>query len=39
MNPKNFPEATAKTHFVGFNFILYLHSVLKVSLRLSKWLA
>ena len=39
INPKNFPEATAKTHLVGFNFILYLCSVLKVSLRSSKWLA
>ena len=32
MNPKNFLEATAKTHFARFNFILYLRSVLKVSL-------
>ena len=39
MNPKNFLEAIAKTHLAGFNFILYLRSVLKVSLRSSKWLA
>ena len=38
MNPKNFPEVTKKTHFLGFNFILYLCSVLKVSFRSSKWL-
>ena len=38
MIPKNFPEATAKTHFAGFKFILYLCSVLKVSFISSGWL-
>ena len=32
MNPKNLPEETPKTNFVGFNFILYLWSILKVFL-------
>ena len=36
MNPENSPEATVKTHFARFNFILYLRSVLKVSFRSSK---
>ena len=33
---KNFPEATPKTHLLGFNFIWYCLSVANVSLRLSR---
>ena len=38
MNPRNFPEATPKAHLLGFNFILYRLSVLKVSCKSSKCL-
>ena len=37
MKPKNFLDKTVKTHFIGFSFVLYLRSVLKVFLRLSRW--
>ena len=37
MNPRNFPKETPKAHMDGFNFMLYYLSVLKVSLRLSRW--
>ena len=36
MNPKNFLDETAKTYFIGFNFILYLRNVSKVSLKWSE---
>ena len=32
MKPRNFPEDTPNVHLVGFNFIMYCLSVLKVSL-------
>ena len=39
MNLKNFPKVIEKTHFSGFNFILYLRSMLKVLLdHPSGWL-
>ena len=36
MNPRNFLDATPKAHLLGFNFIPYCLSVLKVSCRSSR---
>ena len=36
MNPRNFPDATPKAYLLGFNFILYHLSVLKVSYKSSR---
>ena len=36
MNPRNFPDTTPKAHLLGFNFILYHLSVLKVSCKSSR---
>ena len=37
INPKNFPVVTPNVHLLGFNFILYVRSVSKVSRRSSRW--
>src|SRR3954468_6441155 len=34
MKPRSFPAGTPKTHFSGFNIILYFRRLSKVSLRL-----
>lgn len=37
MKARNLPDSTPRAHFIGFNFILYRHKMVKASRRSSKW--